>query len=130
MSEVKEKKVKEPKEVKEDKYYLTDYIRGLGYYADIDGVVFMVTKPKFEQSFDVDGNPKTLKHLGYVGEYERVETGMGQYETIIVASKKLYFENLNFKQKHNLLIANVIKLTKEQTKVYSAEVKEFYNKPI
>jgi hypothetical protein len=92
-------------------------VREQGYFANIGGRAFIVSKGHREVQIDErDGNKKRTFVYGSVIEGKK-ETG------------KDFFENLTGYQIHLLAKAGVIILNKEQGDAYSQWLKEFYKDP-
>jgi hypothetical protein len=128
-TEAKEVKAEKKTEAaKVEKYYLTEKVRNSGYFAEVDGQKFYVSRATKEMGRDAEtGDPKKMVVLGVVEELKRIETING-YDSVLKATDKTYFENLTFNQIKTLLNAGVIQLNKEQSAKYKKDLNAFYEK--
>lgn len=125
MAKEKNESVNEAKEP--EKYYITSKVLLDGYFHRIDGRPLGVSQGKIEvRSFQ--GQKKKVPVYGSVLEYG-VEMIEGSEQPFEKPSGKTYFEDLTPKQIHELVVAKVIVLNKEQTIRYKEWlVNVLYNK--
>jgi hypothetical protein len=127
----KERKTETEKEVKEtkvEKYFLTENVKLQGYFAEIDGRKFYVSRAERVNGINESGKTTRIIKPGVVLEPQEVEIYEGKYQTQLTPTNKNYFENLNFEQKRILLSAKVITLSKAQEASFKKEMTEYFNK--
>jgi hypothetical protein len=126
----KEKKTETEKEVKEkvEKNFLTENVKLQGYFAEIDGRKFYVSRAERVNGINESGKTTRIIKPGVVLEPQEVEIYEGKYQNQLTPTNKNYFENLSFEQKRILLSAKVITLSKVQEASFKKEMTEYFNK--
>lgn len=127
MAKEKNESVNEAKVQEPEKYYITSKVLLEGYFHKIEGKPLGVSQGKMEiRTFQ--GQKKKVPSYGSVLEYV-TETIEGTEQPFEKPTGKTYFEDLTPKQIHELVVAKVIVLNKEQTVKYKEWlINVLYNK--
>lgn len=119
---------KEKEETKEEVFNLHPYIRDKFYVMEIDGTAFLVRPAVY---FHTTAGREQLKPLacwqwkrGISNEIKSAE--IEEVTTTVQPNRVEGFVNLTFKQKRELAHARVIRLSKEQGRLFNVELRDWY----